>query len=292
MIYNSRNFICLSDKGKGTIKAINLQQQKFYLSVRRIFSALARLHLQQQKFYLSVRRKSYDEALDIYNSRNFICLSDLAINTAIAGSTIVEILSVCQTILKRHRSSNLQQQKFYLSVRLSAFVKRVVYLQQQKFYLSVRRVGIGKGGDNLQQQKFYLSVRHLFRKESSLYIYNSRNFICLSDITQINSAHKKSTIVEILSVCQTRSRTNGNTNASTIVEILSVCQTPEEVAAFYTSTIVEILSVCQTEVGGISGHKSTIVEILSVCQTLPRRLGYLNLQQQKFYLSVRHLYVG
>ncbi len=55
---------------------------------------------------------------------------------------------------------------------------------------------------------------------------------------------------------------------STIVEILSVCQTHNNVPYRQRSTIVEILSVCQTERVMDFPIESTIVEILSVCRDI------------------------
>ena len=136
--------------------------------------------LQQQKFYRFIKPYQYNAYKLIYNSRNFIGLSNFFVCWSFRSSTTVEILQVYQTLLiafyhQIYNSRNFIGLSNPLQSLEATSSTTVEILQVYQTRSNIRNFGFIYNSRNfigLSNLKFlYLLIR----------IYNSRNFIGLSN---------------------------------------------------------------------------------------------------------------
>ncbi len=61
---------------------------------------------------------------------------------------------------------NLQQQKFYINLKLDPIKTQALNLQQQKFYINLKPSFFDIEAYDLQQQKFYINLKPLMKSNA------------------------------------------------------------------------------------------------------------------------------
>ena len=266
LIYRSRNYLLLSDP---------------YLL------HLHREYLPKQKLSVTIRPVDTGQRQRIYRSRNYLLLSDNRRAARRNISTEVEIICYYQTYDNRLDIFMIYRSRNYLLLSDTRFHPiKFWYLPKQKLSVTIRQYLPPPVSDDLPKQKLSVTIRRQRRNVCASYlpkqklsvtirhgncctgnqIYRSRNYLLLSDLTDVPVKWIPSTEVEIICYYQTCRRKPGHKNLPK--QKLSVTIRPEGSPLLtLPSTEVEIICYYQTGAGDDIFSVSTEVEIICYYQT-------------------------